>query len=94
MSGIAYDQELNGEQLAAVTAPDAPPILVVGNTGDPATPLSGARAVASTLRSAVLVTVDIEGHTAYGRNRCATDLVDEYLISGRAPDAARSCPAD
>ena len=36
---------------AAVTAPDAPPILVVGNTGDPATPLSGARAVASTLRS-------------------------------------------
>ncbi len=79
---------------AAVTAPDAPPILVVGNTGDPATPLSGARAVASTLRSAVLVTVDIEGHTAYGRNRCATDLVDEYLISGRTPDAARSCPAD
>ena len=40
------------------------------------------------------LTVDIEGHTAYGRNRCATDLVDEYLISGRTPDAARSCPAD
>ena len=32
MSGIAYDQELNGEQLAAVTAPDGP-VLVIAAAG-------------------------------------------------------------
>lgn len=79
---------------AAVTAPDAPPILVVGNTGDPATPLSNARSVARRLRSAVLVTVDIEGHTAYGRDRCATDLIEAYLTSLTLPPHAATCPAD
>ena len=32
MSGIAYEQELNGEQLAAVTAPDGP-VLVIAAAG-------------------------------------------------------------
>lgn len=79
---------------APVTAPDAPPIMVVGNTGDPATPLEGARAVAATLASAVLVTVDIGGHTAYGRNRCATELIDAYVVSGTAPGTDRACRPD
>ena len=57
---------------AAITAPGAPPILVVGNTGDPATPYDNAVDVADQLSSGVLVTADIDGHTAYGIDRCVT----------------------
>ncbi len=77
---------------AAVTAPDAPPMLVVGNTGDPFTPLADARAVAAALQSGVLVTVDISGHTAYGRDRCATDVIDRYLIALAVPVDDTRCP--
>lgn len=75
----------------AVTAPDAPPILVVGNTGDPATPLENAEHVAARLDSGELVVVDMDGHTAYGANRCLTDIVDAYLIELAVPEPGTRC---
>ncbi len=75
----------------AITADGAPPILVIGNTGDPATPIANARAVAGRLRSGVLVTVDRDGHTAYGSNRCVTRIVDRYLTDGTVPAAGTAC---
>jgi len=52
-----------------VTAPDytaagAAPILVVGTTGDPATPIESARQLAHQMDSGVLLIRDGEGHTA------------------------------
>ena len=41
----------------------APPIVVVGSTGDPATPYAWAKSLADQLESAVLVTRKGEGHT-------------------------------
>lgn len=76
---------------AAITADGAPPILVVGNTGDPATPYGNAVAVAGDLASGVLVTADIGGHTAYGRNRCVTGVVDIYLIDLTVPPTDPNC---
>jgi hypothetical protein len=76
---------------AAITAPGAPPILVVGNTGDPATPYDNAVAVADQLSSGVLVTADIDGHTAYGIDRCVTRVVDRYLIDLTVPPADPRC---
>ncbi len=75
----------------AIIAAGAPPILVIGNTDDPATPIENAEAVASTLESGVLVTVDTAGHTAYGSNQCATDLVDDYLIDLDVPTDGTVC---
>ena len=72
-------------------APDAPPILVVGNTGDAATPYENAVTVAETLESGVLVTVDMEGHTAYGWNRCATEVIEAYLIELAVPASDPRC---
>jgi pimeloyl-ACP methyl ester carboxylesterase len=76
---------------APVTAPGAPPILVIGNTGDPATPYDNAVAVAKHLESGVLVTVDIDGHTAYGADDCVTRIVDRYLVDLDVPADGTRC---
>ncbi|MCZ7630436.1 MAG: alpha/beta hydrolase [Microthrixaceae bacterium] len=75
----------------AITAPDAPPILVVGNTGDPATPLSNAESVAESLHSGVLLVVESEGHTAHGSNACAAGIIDAYLIDLEIPEPGTRC---
>lgn len=76
---------------APAVAEGAPPILVVGNTGDPATPYAGAVAVADQLASGILLTVETDGHTAYGSNRCATEVVDRYLIDLDVPEDGTVC---
>jgi len=75
----------------AISAPGAPPVLVVGNTGDAATPYENAVVVAERLESGVLVTVESEGHTAYGSNRCATEVIDTYLLSLSVPSDDPRC---
>ena len=70
----------------------APPILVVGTTGDPATPYEWSRSLAGQLPG-VLLTYDGEGHTAYGYDRsdCVDRVVDAYLISLTVPKAGTRC---
>ena len=77
--------------LGAVTAPDAPPSLVIGRTGDPATPYDNSVAVASTLHSAHLVTSRGDGHTSYNDSSCVHDVVDRYLLSLDVPGADPNC---
>ena len=74
-----------------VTAAGAPPIVVLGTTGDPATPIAWARGLAAQLPGGVLLTLRGEGHTAY-RNRvpCINDRVDRFLVDGDVP-AATTC---
>lgn len=75
-----------------ITAPGADPILVVGTTGDPATPYEWSVALANQLESGRLLTYDGEGHTAYGRsNECVQDAVDAYLLQGAVPDEGLVC---
>lgn len=75
-----------------IHAEGAAPILVVGTTGDPATPYDWAVALAEQLESGVLVTYDGEGHTAYNKsNACVHDTVESYLIDGTVPSADPKC---
>ena len=68
------------------------PILVIGTTGDPATPHEWSIALAGQLESARLITFEGEGHTAYGRsNDCVEDAVDDYLIDGVLPADGLTC---
>ncbi len=77
---------------APIAAAGAGPILVIGTTGDPATPYSWAQALAEQLDSGVLVTWEGEGHTAYGRaNDCLMSTVDDYFVDGKVPAAGTSC---
>ena len=62
------------------------PLLIVGSTGDPATPLAGTRAMRDVVGNARLVVVDSYQHTSYGANDCATRIVDDYLVDPEASD--------
>jgi pimeloyl-ACP methyl ester carboxylesterase len=66
-----------------ITGKGAGPILVVGTTGDPATPLLGTRSMARSLEDGHLVVVTADQHTGYGVNRCVDDAVDNYLVDPR-----------
>ncbi|WP_336660284.1 alpha/beta hydrolase [Leucobacter sp. USHLN153] len=74
-----------------VAGEGADPILVVGTTGDPATPYQWAESLADQLESGVLVTYHGEGHTAYGENACVNEVVDDYLLTGEVPSADPQC---
>ncbi|MET9916592.1 alpha/beta hydrolase [Streptomyces sp. NPDC006435] len=75
------------------SAPGAGPILVVGTTGDPATPYEGARKMADELGRGVgvLLTNKGEGHGAYGGNACVTSAVNTYFLDGKVPDDGKTC---
>ncbi|MEV4945217.1 alpha/beta hydrolase [Streptomyces sp. NPDC053755] len=76
-----------------VSAPGAGPILVVGTTGDPATPYEGAERMAKELGEGVgiLVTNKGEGHGSYGSASCATRTIDAYLLDGKVPAYGKTC---
>jgi pimeloyl-ACP methyl ester carboxylesterase len=77
---------------APIHARGAAPILVIGTTRDPATPLVWARALARQLRSAVLIKRDGDGHTGYHEgNACVDDTVESYLVSGKVPTHEVDC---
>jgi pimeloyl-ACP methyl ester carboxylesterase len=82
----------SGHHSVALHAPGAPPILVLGTTRDPATPLAWAQGLASELDSGVLVTRDGDGHTAYHHgNACIDATVESYLVAGKVPRDGKSC---
>ncbi|WP_375426608.1 alpha/beta hydrolase [uncultured Friedmanniella sp.] len=74
-----------------ITATGARPIVVVGTTGDPATPYEDAVGMAHQLSSGVLVTLEGEGHTAYGQSSCIRGLVDAYLVQDQVPPDGVRC---
>ena len=78
---------------ASYSAKGSAPILVVGTTGDPATPYGQAVSVATkVLSNGHLVTFNGEGHTAYGRsNECVSSAVDNYFIKSIVPSSDPDC---
>lgn len=70
----------------------APPVLVVGTTGDPATPYQWAESLADQLSSGVLLTYVGEGHIAYDEgDLCINGAVDAYFIEGTVPSDGLTC---
>ena len=74
-----------------ITGRGAAPIVVLGTTGDPATPYENAEGMARQLESGVLVTLEGEGHTAYGQSECIRSSVNAYLVEGRVPADGTRC---
>ncbi|WP_371639811.1 alpha/beta hydrolase [Streptomyces virginiae] len=73
--------------------PGAPPMLLVGTRGDPATPYEWTEETAERLGSAVIVDHKGDGHTGFAGSPCVREYINEFLLYGRLPSGTRSCPA-
>jgi len=75
----------------AIKAAGSPPIVIVGSTGDPATPYSAAQSMAGELDHGVLVTRVGDGHTGYRSSACVRRVVDAYLVDLTVPATGTRC---
>jgi pimeloyl-ACP methyl ester carboxylesterase len=72
-----------------------PPILVIGNTGDPNTPYVGAQHLTAIFSTARLLTWQGWGHTwllSGSSDQCMQRLVTTYLSGGGLPPVGTVCP--
>jgi hypothetical protein len=74
-----------------ITGKGAGPIVVIGTTGDAATPIQSSRNAAKALEGGVFLTVTADQHTGYGLNNCVVSTVDKYLIDLTPPPAGKVC---
>lgn len=69
----------------------APPILLIGTKGDPATPYQWAAQTARHLGKGVVLTYEGEGHGGYTASQCVRDKADAFLLDGVLPPEGTSC---
>ncbi|WP_240687231.1 alpha/beta hydrolase [Amycolatopsis suaedae] len=80
-------------RVAITGTPGVPPVLVLGNTGDPEAPLHSVTQVAGLLLSARLLVNHADGHGAYGEGfGCVDAHTDRYLLDGTPPPSGTTCP--
>jgi len=69
-------------------------ILIIGTTGDPATPYKWAQGLQRSLKNSLLLTLNGNGHTGQGRgSTCIDKSVDSYLLSTAYPIKDLTCTA-
>jgi len=74
---------------------DDPPFLVIGGTGDNATPYQYSQWMVQQMPAGILVTRDGVGHCSYGQgSSCIDKIVRAFLAKGTLPDAGVVCPMD
>ena len=82
------------QPLPRLTGAGSPTLLVIGTVGDPATPYEWSQQMAEALESAVLLTYEGDGHTAFlSGGECIDDAVVAYLVDLVVPDEGTRCPA-
>jgi pimeloyl-ACP methyl ester carboxylesterase len=75
-----------------ITSIKTAPIIVIGTTGDPATPYEWAVGLNKIFTSSKLITLNADGHTGQGRGSgCVDNAVDAYLLEGKSPKSNISC---
>lgn len=70
------------------------PVLIIGTTGDAATPLANAEVMAELFPASHLVTVDGRRHTAYNGSTCVREVVARYFADDPAFVNVSDCSAD
>ena len=75
-----------------ITGQGAPPIVVVGTTGDSATPYQHAVTMAEQLVSGALVTFEGAGHgSVLGNNACLAKAARDFMVDGVVPADGTRC---
>jgi pimeloyl-ACP methyl ester carboxylesterase len=95
-SGICASWEHTdaGRYMGPFNRRTANPVLVVGNTFDPATPYHGAVTVAGLLPGSALLTVHGWGHTSLFLSACADQVITRYLVDRQTPQPGTFCDQD
>ena len=89
---ICNEWAVSPDALGPLAWPKATKVLLVSTTGDPATPHKMAQAVASRNPSAVLLTHNGDGHTAYSAgDECVDSKVDKFLLKEKLPAKGSVC---
>ncbi|MET9519581.1 alpha/beta hydrolase [Streptomyces sp. NPDC002994] len=95
LAGWCASWPVDGErETPEVGAKGAPPVLVIGGTGDSATPYEGSLRMVEELGEGVgvQITYEGEGHGAYlTGNGCLARAVDPYFLNGRVPANDTTC---
>jgi pimeloyl-ACP methyl ester carboxylesterase len=93
---VGMPKPAKGDRLGDVRVRGSAPILVIGTTGDPATPYPGAEVMVSRIAGSTLLTFDSTEHTAFGRgiSTCVDDAVSTYLVAGTLPAPGARCAPD
>ncbi|HEY9289913.1 MAG TPA: alpha/beta hydrolase [Microlunatus sp.] len=68
-----------------------PPVLILGTTGDPATPYEYAEHMHQSLKSSRLITLKANGHLAYDQSSCVQKKVLGYLVDDQVPSSDSTC---
>jgi hypothetical protein len=69
----------------------ANPVVIIGTTGDPATPYEWAQGLHKILTNSVLISLTGDGHTGQGQgSACVDDQIDDFYLTKVAP-RERSC---
>jgi pimeloyl-ACP methyl ester carboxylesterase len=92
--GCSYWPVKPGHSAAPFAVDEGPPILLIGGTGDPATPYASAEAVNKEIAKSVLLTRSGYGHGSYGQSACVRRAVDAYLIDLTLPGVGTVCQSD
>ncbi|KAF4600417.1 hypothetical protein EYR38_005044 [Pleurotus pulmonarius] len=71
------------------------PILWIGNTADPATPIAGARKMAQGFPGSVVLAQDSPGHCSIAApSVCTAKFIRAYFMDGKLPNEGVVCPVD
>ena len=74
------------EATEVVPTKTANPIVIIGTTGDPATPYEWAQGLNKILTNSVLISLTGDGHTGQGQgNKCVDGQVDDFYLENKTP---------
>jgi pimeloyl-ACP methyl ester carboxylesterase len=88
-SGITCKYFAQSQEVTITPTKTTNPIVVIGTTGDPATPYAWAQGLNKLLTNSVLVSLTGEGHTGQGQgNACVDDQIDDFYLAGKVPSTS------